>query len=67
MDAVYIHPPNPNDNNFPVKLENVNWNPNIPVAYTDLIDLDEINVGFDTAFELGGGYLIQSKHQGVRL
>ncbi|MCM3758261.1 hypothetical protein M3197_12390 [Sporosarcina aquimarina] len=67
MDAVFIHTPNPNDDNFPVRLENVNWNPNIPISFKGLIDLCEFNVGYDTAFEFGGGYLIQSKHQGVQL
>jgi hypothetical protein len=56
MDVVYIHTPNPNDDNFPIKLVNVNWNPTIPIAYKDLIDLDEFNVGYDPAFEFGGGY-----------
>ncbi|MDR0140211.1 hypothetical protein RFW18_20840 [Metabacillus idriensis] len=65
MDAVYIHTPNPNDDNFPFTIENLNWNPNIPAIYKDLINLNEFNVAYDTS-EMDGGYIIQSKQQGVK-
>lgn len=64
-DAVYIHTPNPNDNNFPLKLENIKWDCPIPKEYKDLINLNEFNVGHYTG-ESNNVLIIQSKNSGIR-
>ncbi|WP_163101614.1 hypothetical protein [Peribacillus alkalitolerans] len=65
-DAVYIHTPNPNNDDFPLKVEKLNWNCKIPVTFKDLINLEENNVAYYKS-ESEGGYIIQSKHQGIKL
>lgn len=65
-DAVFIHTPNPNENNFPLKVENLNWNCTIPTSFKDLIDTKEFNVGHYMS-KNEGGYIIQSKNQGYNL
>ncbi|MEK5069607.1 hypothetical protein [Sporosarcina sp. FSL K6-1508] len=65
-DAVFIHTPNPNEDNFPLKVENLNWNCTIPTSFKDLINLEENNVAYYKS-ESEGGYIIQSKHQGIKL
>ncbi|WP_197229939.1 hypothetical protein [Lysinibacillus sphaericus] len=66
LDAVYIHTPNPNDDNFPLKLENIKWDCPIPKEYKDLINLNEFNVGLYTG-ESNNVLIIQSKNSGVRV
>ncbi|MGE7988519.1 hypothetical protein [Lysinibacillus fusiformis] len=66
LDGVYIHTPNPNDNNFPLKLENIKWDCHIPKYYKDLINLNEFNVGHYTG-ESNNLFIIQSKNNGIRL
>jgi len=66
QDAVFIHTPNPNDDNFPLKIDKLNWNCNIPKTFSDLIEREEFNVGYyNSAF--GDGYVIQSKSQDIKL
>ncbi|WEG14483.1 hypothetical protein PU629_09050 [Pullulanibacillus sp. KACC 23026] len=65
QDAVYIHTPNPNENNFPLTLEKLNEMGNIPTPFKDLIDKEEFDVG---QFKLGSNsFVIQSKTQGIKL
>lgn len=66
QDAVYIHTPNPNKDNFPLKVEKLNWNCNIPTTFKDLIDQKEFNVAYYKS-ESEGWYLIQSKCQDIKL
>ncbi|MFE3573354.1 hypothetical protein [Lysinibacillus sp. NPDC059133] len=66
LDGVYIHTSNPNDNNFPLKLENIEWDYPIPKQYKDLINLNEFNVGHYTE-ESNHHFIIQSKNNGIRL
>ncbi len=66
LDGVYVHTPNPNDNNFPLKLENIKWDCPIPKHYKDLINLDEFKVGYFTG-ESNNLFIIQSKNNGIRL
>lgn len=65
-DAVYIHTPNPNENNFPLKIENLNWDCNIPKYFKDLVNLKEFNVGH-YKWECNSSYIIQSKNKGINL
>jgi hypothetical protein len=66
VDAVFIHTPNPNEDNFPLKVGNLNWNCTIPTVFQDLISTKDFIVGhYKTQSE--GGYIIQSKTQGNRL
>ncbi|WP_230199709.1 hypothetical protein [Bacillus andreraoultii] len=66
LDAVYIHTPNPNEDNFPLKIENINWDCTVPKYFKDLINLNEFNVGH-YKWESNNSYLIQSKNNGVKL
>lgn len=61
-DAVFIHSLNPNEDNFPLKVENSNWNCTIPTSFKDLIDTNEFNVGHCKS-KNEGCYIIQSKNQ----
>ncbi|MFD0048501.1 hypothetical protein ACFVHQ_04020 [Actinomycetes bacterium NPDC127524] len=65
-DAVYIHTPNPYQNNFPIKIDILNWDCAAPKYIRDLIDLNEFNVGHYN-WELNNCYIIQSKYKGLRL
>ncbi|WP_110927693.1 hypothetical protein [Bacillus massiliglaciei] len=66
-DAVFIHTPNPNEDNFPLKVENLNWeNCTIPSVFHDLINTKEFFVEHYKS-QSEGGYIIQSKNQGNRL
>jgi hypothetical protein len=65
-DAVYTHTPNPNENNFPLKIENLNWDCIIPKYFKDLINLKEFNVGH-YKWECNSSYIIQSKNKGIKL
>ena len=66
LDAVYIHTPNPNDDNFPLEIENLSWDCTIPKYIKDLINLNEFNVGH-YKWETTNHYIIQSKNQGIKL
>ncbi|MCM3363705.1 hypothetical protein ACTNDN_06400 [Niallia sp. HCP3S3_B10] len=66
LDAVYIHSPNPNDDNFPIKIENLNWECTIPHDFKDLINRKDFNVGH-YKWESDNYYIIQSKDMGIKL
>lgn len=66
LDAVYIHTPNPNDHNFPHKIEELEWNGKLPHTFKDLIDLQQFDVAY-LQTEYGEEFYIQSKEQGIRL
>ncbi|WP_043933267.1 hypothetical protein [Bacillus sp. EB01] len=65
-DAVFIHTPNPNEDNFPLKIENLKWNASIPIDFKNFINTNDFVIGhYETQTE--GGYIIQSKTQGTKL
>lgn len=66
LDAVYIHTPNPNEDNFPLQIDNLNWNPIIPEYLKELINTEEYKVGYYT-LESNVGFIIQSKDKGNKL
>lgn len=66
LDAVYIHTPNPNEDNFPLKIENIEWDCTVPKSFKDLINLNEFNVGH-YKWESNNSYVIQSKNNRVKL
>lgn len=44
-DVVYIHIPNPNEDNFPLRIANINWLVELPLYFKDLIDPKKFEVG----------------------
>lgn len=66
LDAVYIHTPNPNGDNFPRKLASIDWHYKLPDTFKDLIDLNQFNVGYYKSDD-GNLYFIQSKEQDMKL
>lgn len=66
LDAVYIHTPNPNSDNFPLKIDNIVWNCNIPKFLSNVLNPKELNVGYKM-WELSSGYIIQAKNKGIKL
>lgn len=66
QDAVFIHTPNPNDDNFPLKINELNWRCNIPQNFSDILEQEKFNVGYYDS-EFGDGYVIQSKSQDIKL
>jgi hypothetical protein len=66
LDAVYMHTPNPNEDNFPLKIENISWNCAVPTYIKDLIDLNEYNIGYYKS-ESNKYYIIQSTKSGSKL
>jgi len=66
FDSVYIHTPNPNEDNFSLKIENINWDSSVPEYFKDLINLNEFHVGH-YKWESNSNYLIQSISNGVKL
>lgn len=60
LDAIYLHTSNPNQNNFPFKIDNVNRNCTIPTYLNGVINLNEFNVG-QYKSESSTIYLIQKK------
>lgn len=67
LDAVFIHTPNENADNFPARFDNIDWDSPIPAPYKDLIDLTLFNVGHYNDPFSGNCYLIQSVNQGKLL
>ncbi len=59
-DAVYVHTPNPNAQDFPLELDYIKWNCKLPNTFSDLIDTSLFNVGYYES-ELERTYFIQSK------
>lgn len=66
LDAIYIHTPNPNEDNFPLKIEKLNWNCTVPNYLKDIIDLKEFNVGH-YKWDSYNSYIIQSKNNELKL
>lgn len=66
LDAVYLHTPNPNEDNFPLKIENISWDCAIPNYLKDLINVNQFNIGH---YQWGStnNYIIQSKNNGMKL
>jgi len=44
-DAVFIHSPNPNSENFPFQYDNIDWKNKIPEKLKRLIDTNEFKFG----------------------
>lgn len=60
-DAVYVHTPNPNADDFPINFNFIKWNCKLPRTFSDLIDITQYNVGYyESEFE--SVYYIQSKN-----
>ena len=66
LDAIYIHTPNPNADNFPLKIDNINWNCAVPHYLIDVIDLDKFTIG-QYQWNATNNYIVQSKNNGVKL
>lgn len=60
-DAVYLHSPNPNENNFPLKIEHVDWDCPVPKFIQDSLNLHAFCVGYRKG-ETDKYYVIQSKN-----
>ncbi|MBD3858864.1 hypothetical protein IEE86_03885 [Bacillus sp. 28A-2] len=65
-DAVYVHTPNPNDDYFPHKVEELERNCKLPHTFKDFIDLQQFDVSY---LQSGHGevFYIQSKEQRIKL
>ena len=66
VDAIFIHTPNPNEDNFPLEVDNLKWNCTIQSFFQDLIDTEDFIVG-QYKSQSEEGYIIQSRTQGNRL
>jgi len=44
-DSVYLHTPNPNQDNFPYKFEDVEWGIAPPVRLTEFVSNNDVDVG----------------------
>lgn len=64
VDAIYIHTPNPNENNFPLEITDLILNSSIPDYLNGLINQEEFNVGY---YKWGsdGNYIVQYKDKGI--
>jgi hypothetical protein len=51
-DAIYFHTPNPNEDNFPLTFEEVEWRQELPPLLEGLIDVTQ----FDFGISLYEGY-----------
>jgi hypothetical protein len=68
QDALFIHSPNPNDDNFPFKIDKLNWDCEIPKIFSDLIEQKKFSVGrYNVSFAYGDRYIIQFKSQNIKL
>ncbi|MGX4586098.1 hypothetical protein [Paenibacillus chitinolyticus] len=56
----------PNGDNFPHKLESIDWHYKLPNTFKDLIDLNQFNVGYYKSDD-GNIYFIQAKEQVIKL
>jgi hypothetical protein len=43
-DAIYLHTQNPYSE-FPIKFKNIDWDIEIPLIFTDLVDLSRFKIG----------------------
>ena len=66
QDAVYIHTPNPNGDNFPYENDGIDWSCSVPEFLNDLVDLNTYRVGFLNS-PYGQAYYIQAKSYGLPL
>ncbi|RHW43346.1 hypothetical protein D1B31_01370 [Neobacillus notoginsengisoli] len=66
LDAVYIHTPNPNEDNFPLKIDKLNWDCDVPKYFKDLINPNEFNVGH-YMWGSKNCYIIQSQNNKIEL
>lgn len=64
LDAVYIHTPNPNEDNFPLEIEDLILDPPIPVYLKGLINKEEFNLGYYKRSS-DGNYIVQYKDKGI--
>ncbi|MGM0837676.1 MAG: hypothetical protein ACQEV7_16085 [Bacillota bacterium] len=64
LDAVYIHTPNPNENNFPLEITKLMLISFIPDYLNGLINQEEFNVWY---FKGGsdGSYIVEYKDKGI--
>lgn len=60
-DAVYIHTPNPNSDDFPAHFDFLKWDCKLPNVFSDLIDTAQFNIGYYES-EIERVYYIQSKN-----
>lgn len=59
-DAVYIHSLNPNEDNFPLKIKNIDWEIELPLYLKGLIDKQEFDIGRNLS-ETEVHFIIQAK------
>lgn len=65
-DAIYIHTPNPIEDNFPLMLENIDWEADVPFYFRDLINFKEFEVGrYDSGTD--ASYVIQLKRNKIKV
>lgn len=60
-DAVYIHTPNPNEDNFPLKEFETKSVESLPNYLTGLVDFNKFEIGLYCSNE-GRGYVIQNRN-----
>lgn len=60
QDAVFVHTPNPNHDNFPFSFEHVTWSITVPSLLAHWIDLEEEEVG-ESRFEGEQVYWVRKK------
>ncbi|WP_139355774.1 hypothetical protein [Clostridium felsineum] len=66
-DALYFHTENP-ECDFPYRLENIEWNVEIPSILKDLLYLSNFNIGrLKAKKENEHSYIIQKKGLGLRI
>lgn len=65
-DAVYIHTPNPHEDNFPFKVENIKWETVLPYDMKDLIDTSEFEVG-QYGSDPNHSFVIQLKRTEIKI
>lgn len=63
-DAIYVHTKNPNENNFPLKIEKVDWGVKPPGSYQDLLDKELHEFGLLTN-KSKSYFLIRSIKHGI--
>ena len=65
-DAVYIHTPNPHEDNFPFKVEHIKWGTVLPYDVKDLIDATEFEVG-QYGSDPNHSFVIQLKRTEIKI
>ena len=64
QNAVYLHTPNENSDNFPMKFEEVVWDNEVPEFLEEFVDLKQYEFGH-FSFDEGLVYVIYSKQCGI--